>query len=261
MILRHKNPLELRQQIRTGNFTSMTSGLCSGYVQCNLVILEKEWAEDFYQFCKLNPKPCPIIYKSNPGEYQFSSLGEDIDIRTDISKYRVFKKGIMVSEQTDIKADWSRNFVSFLLGCSFSFEEALIANNLEIRNVSENVNVPMFITNIECAATEKFHGKMVVSMRPFKSFEVTKVQEITSQFPRVHGEPIHLGDPTKIGINNLSKPDFGDKVTIKADEIPVFWACGVTPQIAVQNASPPICITHSPGCMLVTDKLNAEIKN
>ena len=119
----------------------------------------------------------------------------------------------------------------------------------------------MFITNIECAATEKFHGKMVVSMRPFKSFEVTKVQEITSQFPRVHGEPIHLGDPTKIGINNLSKPDFGDKVTIKADEIPVFWACGVTPQIAVQNASPPICITHSPGCMLVTDKLNAEIKN
>ena len=135
MILYHKNPLELRQQIRTGNFTSMTSGLCSGYVQCNLVILEKEWAEDFYQFCKLNPKPCPIIYKSNPGEYQFSSLGEDIDIRTDISKYRVFKKGMMVSEQTNIKADWSRHFVSFLLGCSFSFEEALIANNLEIRNV------------------------------------------------------------------------------------------------------------------------------
>lgn len=256
----YKSPSLLRQDIRTEIFTGTTSGLCRGHVQCNLVILEEKWAEEFDSFCKLNIKPCPIVYKSKPGEFKMNYLGVDIDIRTDLSKYRVFKNGNISSEVTNITSLWSQNYVSFLLGCSFSFEEALLENNIEIRNITENVNVPMYKTNIECVRTKNFFGKMVVSMRPFKQNDIPLVKKITGQFPNVHGEPIHVGDPKQIGIFDLDVPDFGDRVTVKSDELPVFWACGVTPQVAIQNAAPPICITHSPGCMLVTDKLNHELK-
>ena len=255
------SPETLRMQIRQGSHTGMTSGLCQGFVQCNLVILPSAWAADFTQFCQANPKPCPLIATSKPGEFNLSELGKDLDIRTDISSYRVFKNGLMSNEVSGITSLWRDDFVAFLLGCSFSFEEALIAEGLEVRNISEGRNVPMYRTNIDCEPAGPFRGKMVVSMRPFSETNAERATTISARFPRVHGAPIHYGSPEMIGINDISKPDYGDAVTINSDEKPLFWACGVTPQVALEQAKPPFCITHSPGCMLVTDLLNSSLDN
>jgi uncharacterized protein YcsI (UPF0317 family) len=193
-----------------------------------------------------------------PGDASLPALGE-IDIRTDVPAYRVFRGGELSEEVTDITALWQDDFVTFALGCSFSFEEALLADGLEVRNVSQGVNVPMYRTNIDCVASGPFTGKMVVSMRPYRAADAIRAIQICSRFPAVHGAPIHLGDPSLIGIADLSHPDFGDAVRIDAGELPVFWACGVTPQVALQAARLPLAITHSPGCMLVTDKRNSQL--
>jgi Uncharacterized conserved protein len=252
-------PSELRRIISRGDYRGNTSGHCPGFVQCNLVILPTEAASDFKEFCHLNPKPCPLLAVSSvAGDYSLPELG-DIDVRTDLPSYRIFKDGLIEEEVTDITSIWNDRFFAFALGCSFSFEEALLEHGLEIRNISQNVNVPMYVTNLECKTAGSFAGNMVVSMRPFIEADAIQAAEISSRFPSVHGAPIHIGDPAEIGIESLELPDFGESVVVKNKEIPVFWACGVTPQVALQNAKLPFAITHTPGCMLVTDLKNDQL--
>lgn len=251
-------PLELRRAIRSGEHTGNTSGMAAGFVQCNVVILPAENAGDFLRFCQLNPKPCPLIAVGDAGAAALPELG-DIDIRTDVPRYRVFRQGNMTEEVTDITALWRDDLVSFALGCSFSFEEALSADGLEVRNVSQGLNVPMYQTDIDCAEAGPFSGKMVVSMRPFKARDAIRAIQISTRFPAVHGAPVHLGNPELIGINDLDRPDYGDTVKTNEDEIPLFWGCGVTPQIALAEARLPFAITHSPGCMLITDLRNSQL--
>lgn len=253
------SPADLRQQIRQGEYAGNTSGFAPGFVQCNIVILPADWANDFLRFCQLNPKPCPLVATSNaPGDPSIPPLG-DIDIRSDVPSYRVFHDGRMTEELPDISGLWRDDLVSFALGCSFSFEEALLADGLEVRNVSQGVNVPMYRTGIDCTAAGPFSGKMVVSMRPFKAADAIRAVQICTRFPSVHGAPVHLGDPGLIGIEDLARPDYGDAVSLNEGELPVFWACGVTPQVALEAARPPFAITHSPGCMLVTDLRNSRL--
>lgn len=253
-------PYEIRQQIRDGVITGNTSGLAQGFVQGNLAIMPAEWANDFLLFCQQNPKPCPIIgISSTPGDYMLPHLGKDIDIRRDVPKYRIYEHGQLTDELTDVSGVWRDDLVTFVLGCSFSFEEALIADGLEIRNISEGVNVPMYRTNISCQSAGRFSGTTVVSMRPMKAADAIRAIQICSRFPSVHGAPLHLGDPAEIGIDNIDKPDFGDAVTINEGELPVFWACGVTPQVVIEQAKPDFCITHSPGHMLITDLPNSRL--
>ena len=252
-------PQALRATIRSGEHTGNTSGYCAGHVQCNLVILPADWANDFLRFCQLNPKPCPLIAMSNkPGDFSVPPLG-DIDIRVDVPSYRVFLDGQLEGEVPNIFGLWRDDLVTFALGCSFSFEEALLADGLEVRNVTDGVNVPMYRTNLDCTSAGPYAGKMVVSMRPFKAADAIRAVQICTRFPSVHGAPIHLGDPSLIGIDNLAQPDYGDAVSLGEEEIPVFWACGVTPQVALETAKPPFAITHSPGCMLVTDLRNSQL--
>lgn len=252
-------PKQLRNEIRKQQHTGNTSGYCQGYVQGNIVILPANIATDFLAFCQANPKPCPLIAMSQPGEFLLNELGDDIDIRSDVPKYKVFKSGKVVDEVSDITPLWRDDLVTFVLGCSFSFEEALIADGLDVRNVSEGKNVPMYRTNIDCKSAGRFSGKMVVSMRPFKPADAIRAIQICTRFPSVHGAPIHFGDPSQIGITNIEQTDFGDAVTINNGEVPVFWACGVTPQVALEQAKPDFCITHAPGCMLVTDIPNSKL--
>jgi len=253
------SPAALRAAIRDGSHRGNTSGFAPGFVQCNIVILPAAWADDFLRFCQLNPRPCPLIAMSNePGDPSLPPLG-DIDIRCDVPSYRVFRDGELADEVGDIRSLWQQDLVTFALGCSFSFEEALLADGLEVRNVSEGVNVPMYRTSIDCAPAGRFLGKMVVSMRPFRAADAIRAIQICTRFPAVHGAPVHLGDPGQIGIDNLARPDYGDAVSVGADELPVFWACGVTPQVALAAARPPFAITHSPGCMLVTDLRNSRL--
>lgn len=253
------SPAALRQAIRYGKFTGNTSGYAPGFVQCNLAILPAQWANDFLRFCQANPKPCPLIATSNaPGDVSLPLLG-DIDIRKDVPSYRIFVDGQLSEEVQDISAHWRDDLVVFALGCSFSFEEALLADGLDVRNVSQGVNVPMYRSDIDCTPAGPFSGKMVVSMRPFKAADAIRAVQICTRFPSVHGAPIHLGNPRLIGIESLAQPDYGDAVTIGDDELPVFWACGVTPQVALEAAKPPFAITHSPGHMLVTDLRNSQL--
>ena len=251
-------PAALREAIRNSNHRGNTSGFAAGFVQCNIVILPADRANDFLRFCQLNPKPCPLVAASEPGSPALPLLG-DIDIRSDVPSYRVFRDGEMVEELPDITNLWRDDLVSFALGCSFSFEEALLADGLEVRNVSEGVNVPMYRTAIDCGSAGPFAGKMVVSMRPFKATDAIRAIQICTRFPSVHGAPVHLGDPGLIGISDLAQTDYGDAVSVGEDELPLFWACGVTPQVALETARPPFAITHSPGCMLVTDLRNSQL--
>lgn len=253
-------PYALRQQIRQGRFTGNTSGQAAGFVQCNLAIIPADYANEFLRFCQANPKPCPLIgMAANPGDYLISDAGEDVDIRTDVPAYQLFEQGEPTTQVPDLLDIWRDDLVTFMLGCSFSFEEALLADGLEIRNITEAVNVPMYRTSIPCTPAGRFSGNMVVSMRPMPAASAIRAIQICSRFPAVHGAPVHLGDPALIGIKDISKPDFGDAVTIRDGELPVFWACGVTPQLAIRQAKPPFCITHSPGCMLVTDIPNSKL--
>ena len=250
--------LAARQAIRSGRHRGPTSGLAPGYVQGNLVILPKDVAADFQRFCELNPKPCPLIGTAVPGDWRIPALGEDLDIRTDIPRYRVWKHGELVAEPDNLNEVWRDDLVSFIIGCSFSFEEALMADGIEIRHIACGCNVPMYRTSVATAASGAFHGPMVVSMRPMSPADAIRAIEITARFPAVHGAPVHIGKPEQIGIRDLAKPDYGDAVPVGDDEIPVFWACGVTPQSVIAAAKPAFCITHYPGSMLVTDRKNSE---
>jgi uncharacterized protein YcsI (UPF0317 family) len=248
-----------RQRIRQGAWVGHTSGLAHGHVQGNVVILPQDLAGDFLRFCQLNPKPCPVLGVSEVGDPRLPGLGRDIDIRTDVPRYRVWRDGVITEEPTDITALWRDDLVSFVLGCSFSFEQALLESGIALRHISEGKNVAMYRTSTPTVPAGPFHGPMVVSMRPLAAKDAIRAVQITSRFPTVHGAPVHIGDPAQIGIADLSKPDFGDAVTVLPDEIPVFWACGVTPQAAIEQVRPAFCITHAPGCMLITDLMNHQL--
>ena len=253
------DPREVRLAIRRRRHTGHTAGLAPGHVQGNLCILPREYAEEFREFCERNPKPCPLIGMSAPGDPRIPALGADLDIRTDVPKYRVYEHGVLREEVPDLKALWRDDLVSFVLGCSFSFEEALIQAGLHLRYVDEGRNVPMYRTSVDTTPAGRFRGKLVVSMRPFKAADAIRAIEITSRYPRVHGSPVHIGFPEKIGISDLGRPWAGDPTEVKDDELPLFWACGVTPQSVVLDAKPSLCITHAPGHMLVTDLRNESL--
>lgn len=251
--LENMTPTEIRKIIRENKFTSPTAGIAKGFTQANLVILKKELAFDFLLFCQRNPKPCPVLDVTEPGIPIPTIVAKDADLRTDIPKYRIYKNGEMVDEVTDISEYWEDDMVCFLLGCSFTFEYPLIKNEIPVRHIEENCNVPMYKTNIQCVKAGKFQGPTVVSMRPIPEKDIVRAVQITSRFPSVHGAPIHIGNPESIGIKDINKPDFGDMVTIKEGEVPIFWACGVTPQAVAMEVKPEIMITHSPGHMFITN--------
>ncbi|WP_341905313.1 putative hydro-lyase [Polaromonas sp. YR568] len=249
----------VRQVIRQGRWTRHTSGLASQHVQGNVVILPSSDAGDFLLYCQRNPKACPVLAVSNAGEAALPTLGHDIDIRTDLPRYRVWHHGAVVDEPTDITALWRDDLVTFVIGCSFSFEQALMEAGVPLRHIDQGKNVAMYRTGIATESAGIYGGPMVVSMRPMKAAAAIRAVQITSRFPNVHGAPVHIGDPALIGIKDIGAPDYGDAVEVLPDEVPVFWACGVTPQAALMQARPAFCITHAPGAMLITDLLNHEL--
>jgi uncharacterized protein YcsI (UPF0317 family) len=248
-----------RQMIRAGKHSGHTAGLAPGYVQGNLCILPADYALEFAAYCQRNPKPCPLIGMGSPGDPHLPALAADLDIRTDLPRYRVFRDGRLVEEPTDIRHLWRDDLVTFVLGCSYSFEEALAEAGVALRYVQRGENVSMYKTSIDTVPAGRFHGKMIVSMRPLSPAEAIRAIQITSRFPNVHGAPVHIGLPQLIGIEDLERPFDGDPPRMRPDELPVFWACGVTPQIAIEQARPPLCITHKPGAMVITDLLNASL--
>ncbi|MEM8972562.1 MAG: putative hydro-lyase [Pseudomonadota bacterium] len=262
----HPNPSSVatghaaRIQYRTSEVApfTQTTGVAAGYVQGSPVIIPGELALDFLTMCQRNPKPCPLIAVSNKGDPSLPTLGLDIDVRTDIGGYRIWRHGELVDEVTDIRELWRDDFVTFVIGCSYSFEDALIRDGLELRHHTENVCVPMYQTNIPLVSSGPFSGNVCVSMRPFRARDAIRAIEITSRFPLTHGTPIHIGDPAEIGIHDLDQPLVGDPVTVRPGELPVFWGCGITPQYSLLSAKPEIAITHKPGCLLISDVLSTS---
>jgi uncharacterized protein YcsI (UPF0317 family) len=243
---------EARRAIRAGEWTRPTAGLALAHAQANLVVIPREHAFDFLLFCQRNPRPCPVLEVVDAGRTE-PECARGADLRTDVPRYRVFRDGTLAAEVDDLTPLWRDDLVSFLIGCSFSFEAPLLAAGLEVRHLSERRNVPMYRTSRATRPAGPFRGPLVVSMRPFRPADVPRVVQITGQLPRVHGAPVHTGSPAELGIADLARPDYGDAVTVRDDEVPVFWACGVTPQAALLAARLPFAITHAPGHMLVTD--------
>ena len=248
-----------RAPIRRGEWSTHTSGLADDLVQGNLVVLPQAFAADFLRYCELNPRPCPLLAVARPGDPALPTLGRDIDIRTDLPRYRVWRHGELVAEPADVRDLWRADLVAFVVGCSFSFEWALRAEGVPLRHVELGRNVAMYRTNVATVAAGPFSGPMVMSMRPLRAADAIRAVEITSRYPAAHGAPLHLGDPSLIGIADLARPDYGDAVELRPGELPVFWACGVTPQAALAAARPDFCITHAPGAMLVTDLRNEQL--
>ena len=258
---RNLKPVELRHLVREGKLKSVpTAGMCAGYAQANLVILPKEYAEDFKQFAALNPFPCPVleVFDNDPW---CKDMAGDGNILTDIPEYFIYKDGVLVDRCNDASAYWQEGMVGFLIGCSFSFEEALMREGIEVRHIATGRNVPMYKTSVATKPAGPFCGPTVCSMRPMTPENAKRAYEITAAMPNVHGAPLHIGDPAEIGIKDVMKPDYGEAVDIYPGEVTVFWPCGVTPQAAIENAKPPIVITHSPGYMFITDILNSELND
>ena len=252
-------PAELRDKMRNGQISGLTSGMAPGYVQANLVILPKAQAFDFLLFCQRNQKPCPLLEVVEAGSFEPRSMAPGADIRTDLPKYRVYEHGELIEEPTDITHVWRDDMVSFLLGCSFTFEEALVNAGIRIPHYETGKNTAMFVTSIQTEPAGIFSGPMVVSMRAIPRDKVVKAVQITSRYPAVHGAPVHIGNPEAIGVKDIHSPDLGDVASVSEKDVPVFWGCGVTPQAVAMSSKPPIMITHSPGHMFLTDKRNEDI--
>jgi uncharacterized protein YcsI (UPF0317 family) len=252
-------PQQIRHGIREGRWRRPTSGLAPGYTQANLAVVPRDLAYDFLLFCQRNPKPCPLLEVLDPGDPEPREFAPGADIRTDLPRYRVYRHGQLVDEVNDLTACWRGDLVAFLLGCSFTFEHPLMDAGIGMRHIELGVNVPMFITNRLCKAAGVFHGPMVVSMRPLAAEEVIRAVQITSRFPAVHGAPVHVGDPAVLGIRDVQRPDFGDAVPVASGEVPVFWACGVTPQAVIMQAKPALALTHAPGHMFITDRRDSTL--
>ncbi|PCE65621.1 putative hydro-lyase [Salinivibrio sp. YCSC6] len=250
---------ELRQKIGVNAYTGSTSGLAPGYLQANLVILPADWANDFLLFCQRNPVACPLIGVTEPGCPFLNDIGADIDISRHAPEYHVFYNGQFDTSVADLSEHWRDDLVAFVLGCSFSFEDALVQSGLTVRNIEQGRNVSMYDTQIACQPAGRFSGNLVVSMRPFTPQDAIRAIQITSRYPKAHGAPVHFGTPAAIGISDINTPNYGDAVDIFDGEVPVFWACGVTPQNVIRHSKPPICITHAPGKMLITNLLNNSL--
>ena len=245
---------DARRRIRAGTNLAPTSGMAPGYVQGNLAILPKALAADFARFCQPNPKPCPLIEITPPGDPEPVRSAPGADLRTDLPGYRVYRGGELVEQRVEIRDLWRDDLVAFLLGCSLTFEHALIDEGVGVRNVEHGTLVPMFVSNLTCRPAGRFHGPMVVTMRPIPEAQVQLAGEVTARYPHAHGGPLHAGSPQDIGIADLGRPDYGDPVAIHPGEVPVFWACGVTPQAVATETRPELMITHAPGHMFVTDQ-------
>ena len=252
-------PIQLRHLIRTGEFRKPTSGACGGYAQANLVILPEAYAHDFLRFCQRNPQACPLLAVGEPGDWRVPGLGADIDLRTDVPGYYVYRDGELAESPVSLEGLWRDDLVVFAIGCSFSFEEMLLQDGIPLRHIAQDRNIAMYRTGLANVPAGPFKGNMVVSMRPLKARDAIRAVQITSRYPAIHGAPVHLGDPRLIGIADLARPDYGDAVEVLDDELPVYWACGVTPQEAIRAARLPFVITHRPGHMLVTDILNSTL--
>lgn len=252
-------PLELRHKVRSGEFRLPTAGYCGDFAQANLVILPHTHADDFLLFCQRNQRACPLLAVGEPGQWNVGRLGEDMDLRSDAPGYNIYRGGLLASQTHALHEVWRDDLVAFAIGCSFSFEQMLMDAGIRLRHIEQRRNVAMYRSNIRNQSAGPFGGEMVVSMRPMKAADAIRAVQITSRFPAVHGAPVHLGDPALIGIADLARPDYGDAVDILPDELPVFWACGVTPQEAIRQARLPLAITHQPGYMLVTDIRNATL--
>lgn len=242
---------EARARFRAGLVTA-TSGYSAGFAQANLLAVPQEYAFEFLLFAQRNPKPCPVLGVLEAGQLS-SELLAGGDIRTDVPLYRVYRDGELAAEVPDVREHWRDDLVAFLIGCSFTFESALLDNGVPVAHIEQGVNVPMYRTRVPAAPAGRFSGPLVVSMRPVPAAQVADAVRITSRYPAVHGAPVHVGDPAGLGITDLARPDFGDPVEIADGAVPVFWACGVTPQAAVMESRPPLAIAHAPGHMLVTD--------
>jgi uncharacterized protein YcsI (UPF0317 family) len=244
---------ELRAKTRRGEWSATTSGIAPGVAQANLVVLPRELAYEFLLFCMRNPKPCPVLDVTTAGSPVPDFAAPDADLRTDLPRYRVYRHGELVDEPLSIESYWADDLVGFLLGCSFTFEHVMLEAGIVLRSLECGLTVPMYQRSIQCRPAGIFHGPMVVSMRPILGAQVAKAVQISTRFPAVHGAPIQIGAPEAIGIADLTSPDWGDPVPVRAEEVPVFWACGVTPQAVAIAARPPLMITHAPGHMFVTD--------
>jgi uncharacterized protein YcsI (UPF0317 family) len=249
-----------RRLAREGHLTTHTSGLAPGYLQANLVVVPHHLAFDFLLFCRRNPKPCPLLDVTDPGCPEPARVAPGADLRTDLPRYRVYRYGELIDEPADLRSWWREDLVAFLLGCSFTFENALLSADLPVRHLEQGRNVPMFRTSIPCVPAGVFRGPLVVSMRPLLPHQADEATRICRGFPLAHGAPVHVGDPAAIGIRDVSRPDFGEAVDVRAGEVPVFWACGVTPQAVAMQARPPLLLTHAPGHMFVTDVRDSELE-
>lgn len=258
---------QIRRLCRTGAFTGSTAGVARGFAQANLVVVRSALAADFESFCRRNPQSCPLLEVTQPGDYALSQIAAGADLRNDLPRYRVFRNGRCVDQPTSITAYWPDtsndarcDLVAFLIACSFTFDSALIEAGVPVRHVEQRCNVSMYRTNIECKASGPFAGPLIVSMRPMPPQLVPTARSITGAFPRVHGAPIHVGDPNAIGIEDLDRPDYGDAVAMRPGEVPVFWACGVTPMEAVIHAGLDLAMTHDPGHMFLTDLSDQSLR-
>ncbi len=257
---RHATGATVRVACREGSHRGPTPGLALGFVQANLVVLPKDWAFDFLLFCQRNPKPCPLLDVTEPGDPEPKAVAPGADLCTDLPAYRVWRDGELVEEPTDIRHLWRDDLVGFVIGCSFTFENALLEAGIPVRHIEQSVNVPMYRTSIACKPAGRFSGPMVVSMRPLTPAQTITATRICARYPLAHGAPVHFGDPAAIDIRDIAKPDFGDAVEIRDGEAPVFWACGVTPQAALMRAKPPFAITHKPGHMFLTDLRDSDLE-
>jgi uncharacterized protein YcsI (UPF0317 family) len=247
------DPAQVRRAIRAGNFTGFTNTVAPGYVQGNLVIVPARYAAAFEDYCEKNPRPCPLLGRSEPGSARIPALADDMDLRTDVGEYRIFQDGREVATATDIRALWRSDFVAFVLGCSFSFEQELLKAGVPLRHISESSVSPMYVTSLDTVAAGEFGGKLMVSMRALRPADASRASAITARFPKFHGAPIQIGEPERIGVD-ITRPYGGHGLTVlRDDELPVFWACGATAQVALEQARLPIAITHSRAHMVVTD--------
>ena len=259
MPIDRRHPREIRADIRSGKISGHTSGMGEGYVQANLAVLPKEQAYDFLLFCQRNPRPCPLIEVTDVGSTEPIGVAPGADLRTDIPRYRIYKDGALADEVTDVTPYWRDDLVAFLLGCSFTFEWALLEAGIDLWHVKHGKNVAMWPTSIECRPAGAFHGPMVVSMRPIPPAQLSKAVTASACFPNAHGAPVHIGDPRAIGIEDITQPKWGDAQHFAPGDVPVFWACGVTPQAVALKSKPPFMITHSPGAMFITDLPNSSL--
>ena len=258
--MRYLTLAEARSRIRSGEYTGPTGGIARGRVQTNLVVLPESYAFDFLKFCVRNPRSCPVLEVTDAGSPVPLSMAPEADLRTDVPRYRVYENGEIIDEPTDIRSYWREDLVAFLLGCSFTFERALLEAGLYLAHLDQGKNVPMYVTGRDCVPSGPFAGPMVVSMRPYRADEVPLAVAISGRYPTMHGAPVHVGAPEALGIRDLKEPEFGDPIEIAEDQIPLFWGCGVTPQAVAMKARPPLMITHSPGHMFITDRLDGEFE-